>query len=56
MVLLKIWIIFLVDSNGNNILNADNEPIILRMNLFSQIGVVKNTIYKFKKIGDNTFQ
>ena len=32
---------FLVDSNGNNVLNADNEPIELEGEFVSQIGVTK---------------
>jgi flagellar basal-body rod protein FlgF len=46
---------FLVDSNGNNILNADNEPITLEDEFASQIGVVKIPYTNLEKIGDNTF-
>jgi flagellar basal-body rod protein FlgF len=46
---------FLVDSNGNNILNADNEPITLEDEFASQIGVVKIPYENLNKIGDNTF-
>lgn len=46
---------FLVDSNGNNILNADNEPITLEDEVASQIGVVKIPYTNLEKIGDNTF-
>ncbi|QKF68074.1 flagellar distal rod protein FlgG [Arcobacter venerupis] len=46
---------FLVDSNGNNILNADNEPITLEDEFASQIGVVKIPYTNLDKIGDNTF-
>lgn len=46
---------FLVDSNGNNILNADNEPIVVEGDISSQIGVVKIPYTNLEKIGDNTF-
>lgn len=46
---------FLVDSNGNNVLNADNEPIVMEDNFQSQIGVVKIDYTNLEKIGDNTY-
>lgn len=46
---------FLVDSNGNNVLNADNEPIEIEENFVSQIGVVKTAYSNLEKIGDNTY-
>lgn len=46
---------FLVDSNGNNILNADNEPITLEDEYASQIGVVKIPYSNLEKVGDNTY-
>ena len=46
---------FLVDSNGNNVLNADNEPIVIEGNFASQIGVVKIPYTNLEKIGDNTY-
>lgn len=46
---------FLVDSNGNNILNADNEPIVVEGDISSQVGVVKIPYTNLEKIGDNTF-
>jgi flagellar basal-body rod protein FlgG len=46
---------FLVDSNGNNVLNADNEPIEIEDNFELQIGVVKTPFTNLEKIGDNTY-
>jgi flagellar basal-body rod protein FlgG len=46
---------FLVDSNGNNVLNADNEPIVIEGNIASQLGVVKIPYTNLEKIGDNTY-
>jgi flagellar basal-body rod protein FlgF len=46
---------FLVDSNGNNVLNANNEPIELDGDFTSQIGVVKTAFTNLEKIGDNTY-
>jgi flagellar basal-body rod protein FlgF len=46
---------FLVDSNGNNVLNADNEPIVIEDNFASQVGVVKIPYTNLEKIGDNTY-
>ena len=47
---------FLVDSNGNNVLNADNEPIVVEDNFKEQIGVVKIAYNNLDKLGDNTFK
>lgn len=46
---------FLVDSNGNNVLNANNEPIVIDANTASQVGVVKISYENLEKIGDNTY-
>ena len=46
---------FLVDGNGNNVLNANNEPIVIDENTASQIGVVKISYDNLEKIGDNTY-
>ena len=46
---------FLVDSNGNNVLNADNEPIELEGEFVSQIGVTKTAYSNLEKVGDNTY-
>ena len=46
---------FLVDSNGSNVLNAENEPIEIEENFASQIGVVKTAYSNLEKIGDNTY-
>ena len=47
---------FLVDGNGNNVLNADNEPIVVEDNFASQIGVTKIPYANLEKIGDNTYK
>ncbi len=46
---------FLVDGNGNNILNANNEPIVIDGDISSQVGVVKISNENLEKIGDNTY-
>ena len=46
---------FLVDSNGNNVLNIDNEPIELEGEFASQIGVTKTAYSNLEKKGDNTY-
>ena len=46
---------FLVDGNGNNILNANNEPIVVDGDVSSQVGVVKISYENLEKIGDNTY-
>ena len=46
---------FLVDGNGNNILNANNEPIVIDGDISSQIGVVKISYENLEKVGDNTY-
>lgn len=46
---------FLVDGNGNNVLNANNEPIVIDENVSSQLGVVKISYDNLEKIGDNTY-
>jgi len=47
---------FLVDSNGNNVLNADNEPIVIENGFESQVGVVKIPYTNLEKLGDNTYK
>lgn len=47
---------FLVDGNGNNVLNADNESIVVEDNFVSQIGVTKTPYTNLEKIGDNTYK
>lgn len=47
---------FLVDSNGNNVLNADNEPIVVENGFESQVGVVKIPYTNLEKLGDNTYK
>ena len=46
---------FLVDSNGSNVLNADNEPIVIEDGFQAQVGVVKTPFTNLEKIGDNTY-
>ncbi|MCT7548607.1 flagellar hook-basal body protein [Aliarcobacter butzleri] len=46
---------FLVDSNGNNVLNADNEAIVIEDGFESQIGVAKTLYTNLEKMGDNTY-
>lgn len=46
---------FLVDSNGNNVLNADNEAIVVEDGFESQIGVTKTPYTNLEKMGDNTY-
>ena len=47
---------FLVDSNGNNVLNANNEPITIDENTTFQIGVSKISYTNLEKVGDNTYK
>lgn len=46
---------FLVDGNGNNVLNQDNEPITVEEGFASQIGVTKVAYSNLDKIGNNNF-
>lgn len=47
---------FLVDGNGNNVLNANNEPITIgEEDVSAQIGVVKTSYSNLDKIGDNKY-
>ena len=46
---------FLVDANGNNVLNGDNEPITVEQGFQFQIGVAKTPYTNLEKIGDNTY-
>lgn len=48
---------FLVDSNGNNILNADNAPIELEdENFIGQIGITQIPYNNLLKIGSNSYK
>lgn len=47
---------FLVDSNGNNILNPDNEPIVIEGQFTSQIAVVQIPYNNLQKLGDNSYK
>lgn len=46
---------FLVDSNGNNILNPDNEPVIVEEGFAQNIGVVQTPYSNLDKVGNNTY-
>lgn len=46
---------FLVDSNGNNVLNQDNEPIVIEDGFVAQIGVTRTPYTNLDKIGNNTY-
>ena len=46
---------FLVDSNGNNVLTQDNEPIVIEDGFTTQIGVTKIAYTNLDKIGNNTY-
>ncbi|MGB1226783.1 MAG: flagellar hook-basal body protein [Poseidonibacter sp.] len=47
---------FLVDSNGNNILNNDNAPIEVNDNVRAEIGVTQIPFSNLEKIGNNNFK
>jgi len=47
---------FLVDGNGNNVLNADNGTIVIEEGFEFQIGVLKTPFENLEKIGDNTYK
>lgn len=47
---------FLVDSNGNSVLSADNEPIVVEDNFQTQIGVAQIPYANLEKLGDNTYK
>ena len=47
---------FLVDSNGNNILNADNGPIVVEGNVRAEIGIMQIPFSNLEKIGNNSFK
>ncbi|WP_198305170.1 flagellar hook-basal body protein [Arcobacter vandammei] len=46
---------FLVDGNGNSILNQDNEPVVVEDGFASQIGVTRTPYTNLEKIGNNTY-
>ena len=47
---------FLVDSNGNNILNTNNGPIEVDENVREQIGITQIAFTNLEKIGNNSFK
>ncbi len=46
----------LVDSNGNPVLNTDNEPIVTDGDIATQLGVVQIDYANLQKIGDNNYK
>ncbi|MGB5792750.1 flagellar hook-basal body protein [Poseidonibacter sp.] len=46
----------LVDSNGNPVLNNDNEPIVTDTDVSTQLGVVQIDYSNLQKIGDNNYK
>ena len=47
---------FLVDSNGNNILNTNNGPIEIDENTIEQIGITQIAFSNLEKVGNNSFK
>lgn len=47
---------FLVDSNGNNVLSIDNEPLTLEDNFAPLLGVIKTDFSNLEKVGSNNYQ
>ena len=47
---------FLVDSNGNNILNTNDGPIEVDENVREQIGVTQIAFSNLEKVGNNSFK
>ncbi|MAD42675.1 MAG: flagellar biosynthesis protein FlgG [Arcobacter sp.] len=47
---------FLVDSNGNNILNTNNGPIEIDENVREQIGITQIGFSNLEKVGNNNFK
>lgn len=47
---------FLVDGNGNNVLNQDNEAIIIEDNFQLQIGIAQTGFKNLEKVGDNNYR
>ncbi|MFA7020997.1 MULTISPECIES: flagellar hook-basal body protein [Aliarcobacter] len=46
---------FLVDGNGNNVLNADNEAIVIEEGFEFQIGVAQTSFKNLEKVGNNNY-
>ncbi len=46
----------LVDSRGNSVLGADNEPIVVEDNFAELIGVVKIDYENLEKVGNNNYK
>lgn len=47
---------FLVDSNGNNILNTNNGPIEISENTREEIGITQIAFSNLEKVGNNSFK
>lgn len=52
----KVFDGFIVDSNGNNVLNGDNEPVLLEEGFENNIGVAQTPYTNLQKIGNNTYK
>ncbi len=52
----KILNNFLVDSNGNYVLNNDNEAIVAQDDFVSQISIVKTNFKNLEKFQDNLYK
>ncbi len=52
----KILNNFLVDSNGNYVLNNDNEAIVTEDNFVNQISIVKTNFKNLEKFQDNLYK
>ena len=52
----KILNNFLVDSNGNYVLNNDNEAIVAEDNFVNQISIVKTNFKNLEKFQDNLYK
>ena len=51
----KVFDGFLVDSNGNNVLNADNEPVLVEEGFENNIGVIQTSYNNLQKVGNNNY-
>ena len=52
----KILNNFLVDSNGNHVLNNDNEAIVAQDDFVNQISIVKTSFKNLEKFQDNLYK
>lgn len=47
---------FLVDSNGNSVLSAGNEPLVVEEGFEQLVGVVKTLYSNMERVGSNNYQ